>query len=111
MAANHTPSHQVLLSPLPIYSGYERGGPESLLQLLPQPARKIIGKLLDLNPESRATIEDLRSDQWYSGISGCQRESFSEIQVEYEDFLRLGASGAGKRERVGFGYVTLLEKM
>ena len=105
VAANHTLSHHEL--PLPIYSGVERG-PESLLQLLPQPAQKIIGKLLDVNPESRATIEDLRSSQWYSEISGCQSEDFSKIHLEYEAFC-LGTSGAGKKERLGFGYETLFK--
>ena len=79
-----------------------------MLQLLPQPTRKIIGKLLDLDPKSRATIEDLRFDEWYSGISLCQKEGSTEI-FEYQPF-DLGTSGAERIERLGFGYATYLTK-
>lgn len=105
MAANQTLPHHEL--PLPIHSGIERG-PESLLHLLSQPARKIIGKLLYVNPESRATIEDLRSDEWFSGISHCQREDFSEL-LGYEVF-HLDTSGSGTKKRLSFGYENLFNK-
>lgn len=102
LSADHTFSPREFLSP--IHSDVERG-PESLLQLLPQPARKIIGKLLDLNPESRATIEDLRSDEWYSGILGCQREG--SMDDSGYDHFRLGTSAFERTKRLGFGYEML----
>ena len=80
-------------------------GPQSLLQLLPQPPRKIIGKMLDLNSESRATIEDLRSDEWYNGITGCQKRG-SRGNSEYES-PNVEASGAERIDRLGFGYAIL----
>lgn len=83
-------------------------GPESLLQLLPQPARKIIGKMLDLNSESRPTIEDLRSDEWYNGILGCQGEDPTESS-QYES-PSVEASGAERIERFGFGYAILFSE-
>lgn len=101
--ANRTFSAREL--PPTIHSGIDRG-PESLLQLLPQPTRKIVGKLLDLNPKSRATIEDLRFDDWYSGISGCQSEGYTE-DSEYQSF-HLSASGVERMQRLGFGYATHL---
>lgn len=102
VSANYTFSISELSSPVDF--GADRG-PDSLLYLLPQPARKIIGKMLDLNPESRATMTDLRSDEWFSGILGCQRED----SIKCTDYEAPGVedSGAERIERLGFGYMTL----
>lgn len=81
-------------------------GPESLLHLLPQPTRKIIGKMLALNPKSRATIEEIRSDEWYHGISGCRRPN--SMQFPKYEAPTMGGSKAGSIERLAFGYAILL---
>jgi serine/threonine protein kinase len=105
VSANHTFSPPEL--PSLVDFSVDRG-PESLLQLLPQHTRKIIGKMLDPNPDFRATIEDLRSDRWYNGILGCQREDYTENS---EDESPSGeASGAEGIERLGFGYAILFSK-
>lgn len=99
VSANHTVTSPEV--PPLVELSFDRG-PESLLQLLPQPAQKIIGKMLDLNPESRATIKDLRFDEWYNGISSCQVEDTKSPSMK--------ASGAETIERLGFGYAILFSK-
>lgn len=56
-------------------------GPTSLLQLLAQASRKIIGRILDLGPESRATMEELRSDEWFNACSEVNRVKMCDITL------------------------------
>ncbi|CDR41359.1 CYFA0S07e01156g1_1 [Cyberlindnera fabianii] len=47
-------------------------GPYRLLRLLPHASRPLIGKMLELKPEDRATMEDVLNDEWLQSIEVCQ---------------------------------------
>lgn len=46
-------------------------GPYRLLRLLPHASRPILAKILTVDPDKRATMEDIYKDAWFSGISYC----------------------------------------
>ncbi|MCJ1287503.1 serine/threonine protein kinase [Xylographa opegraphella] len=46
-------------------------GPWRLLRLLPRESRTIIGRMLEINPMRRATIEEMLADPWVSGTPVC----------------------------------------
>lgn len=46
-------------------------GPWKLLRLLPSESRRIIGRMLELNPETRATTEEIWEDGWVKSMSMC----------------------------------------
>ena len=48
-------------------------GPWRLLRLLPRETRNIIGKMLELEPEKRATLEELLGDQWVANTPVCSQ--------------------------------------
>lgn len=48
-------------------------GPWRLLRLLPRDTRTIMGKMLQVNPKQRATLEDIHADPWISGTPFCQQ--------------------------------------
>ena len=48
-------------------------GPWRLLRLLPRETRSIIGKMLQVNPKNRATLEDMMADPWVSSTPVCQQ--------------------------------------
>ena len=48
-------------------------GPWRLLRLLPRETRSIMGKMLQLNPKNRATLEDMMNDPWISNTPLCQQ--------------------------------------
>ena len=58
-------------------------GPWRLLRLLPRETRTIIGKMLEINPKNRATLDELTSDPWTTESPVCQ-------QVEGERVIRAG---------------------
>ena len=49
-------------------------GPWRLLRLLPRESRHIIGRMLELKPANRATMEDIFNDGWIKHIPVCQQE-------------------------------------
>ena len=48
-------------------------GPWRLLRLLPRESRNIIGRMLEVDPKKRATIEDMLRDPWVSSAAVCQQ--------------------------------------
>ncbi|MCJ1316190.1 serine/threonine protein kinase [Xylographa vitiligo] len=46
-------------------------GPWRLLRLLPRESRNIIGRMLEISPRRRATIEEMLADPWVSGTPVC----------------------------------------
>ena len=48
-------------------------GPWRLLRLLPRETRAIMGKMLQVNPKNRATLEDMMADQWIWNTPVCQQ--------------------------------------
>lgn len=49
-------------------------GPWRLLRLLPRESRHIIGRMLELDPKRRATMEEILNDPWVSGTPICREE-------------------------------------
>ncbi|SCU78419.1 LAMI_0A04566g1_1 [Lachancea mirantina] len=50
-------------------------GPYRLLRLLPHASRPIMSKILTIDPEKRATLEDMLSDHWFANIPFCTMDS------------------------------------
>ena len=48
-------------------------GPWRLLRLLPRETRAIMGKMLQINPKSRATLEDMMNDPWIMSTPVCRQ--------------------------------------
>ncbi|KAI5804997.1 kinase-like domain-containing protein [Geopyxis carbonaria] len=49
-------------------------GANRLLRLLPRESRHIIGRMLELNPKKRATLEEIWADEWIQSIEFCRQE-------------------------------------
>lgn len=49
-------------------------GPLRLLRLLPRETRHIIGRMLDLDPARRATIDEVLEDPWVQNSLVCRQE-------------------------------------
>ncbi|KAL9599497.1 MAG: hypothetical protein Q9219_003836, partial [cf. Caloplaca sp. 3 TL-2023] len=48
-------------------------GPWRLLRLLPRESRSIIGRMLEVNPKRRATLEDMMADTWVCNSPVCSQ--------------------------------------
>jgi serine/threonine protein kinase len=48
-------------------------GPWRILRLLPRESRHIIHRMLDLNPKTRATMEDILAEAWVADTVICQQ--------------------------------------
>lgn len=48
-------------------------GPWRLLRLLPRETRIIVGKMLQIDPKQRATLEDMMADPWIRNTPVCQQ--------------------------------------
>ena len=49
-------------------------GPIRLLRLLPRDTRHIIGKMLELDPKKRATLDEVLEDPWVQNALVCRQE-------------------------------------
>jgi len=49
-------------------------GPWRLLRLLPRESRHIIGRMLEVDPRKRATMEEILEDKWVSESAICRQE-------------------------------------
>jgi serine/threonine protein kinase len=49
-------------------------GPWRLLRLLPRESRHIMGRMLEINPKTRATMSEVLEDPWVSGTAICRQE-------------------------------------
>lgn len=54
-------------------------GPWRLLRLLPRETRHIIGRMLELDPNKRATLDEILEDPWVLRTPICQQEITGEI--------------------------------
>lgn len=52
----------------------ELKGPIRLLRLLPRESRTIIGRMLELDPKKRATIEEIWQDPWVASSQVCRQD-------------------------------------
>ena len=57
-------------------------GPWRLLRLLPRETRMIMGRMLEINPRNRATLDEVTADAWVVDSPVCQ-------QVEGERVIRV----------------------
>lgn len=71
-------------------------GPWRLLRLLPRESRHIIGRMLELDPKKRATLEEILDDKWIKNSQVCaQEEAGSIIRAEnHEHTLEPGSGSA-----------------
>jgi serine/threonine protein kinase len=49
-------------------------GPWRLLRLLPRESRHIIGRMLEVDPKKRATLEEIMEDKWVTNSPVCSQE-------------------------------------
>lgn len=54
-------------------------GPLRLLRLLPRETRHIIGRMLELDPKKRATMEEILKDPWVENSLVCRQDENGEI--------------------------------
>ena len=54
-------------------------GPWRLLRLLPRESRHIIGRMLEIDPKKRATIEEMLEDPWVATTPVCQQLDGGEV--------------------------------
>lgn len=48
-------------------------GPWRLLRLMPRESRHIIGRMLDINPKTRATLAEILEDPWVANTQICRQ--------------------------------------
>lgn len=49
-------------------------GPIRLLRLLPRDTRHIVGRMLELDPRKRATVDEILADPWVQNAYVCRQE-------------------------------------
>ncbi|KAL1596670.1 Nitrogen permease reactivator protein [Paraconiothyrium brasiliense] len=49
-------------------------GPWRLLRLLPRESRHIVGRMLEIDPKKRATLEEILEDKWVKNSQVCAQE-------------------------------------
>jgi serine/threonine protein kinase len=71
-------------------------GPWRLLRLLPRESRHIIGRMLELDPNKRATLEEIHEDKWVQNAQVCsQEEGGRVIRMETHDHTLEPGAGSG----------------
>ncbi|KAL7266869.1 Nitrogen permease reactivator protein [Rhizina undulata] len=69
-------------------------GPNRLLRLLPRESRHIIGRMLELDPKKRATLEEVWQDEWIMNLQFCRQEEGGKvIRVENHHHVLEGQAG------------------
>ena len=73
-------------------------GPWRLLRLLPRESRYIIGRMLDTDPETRASLEEINSNPFLSSRTCCKQEESGEVirAPGHDHTLEPGAGGSSK---------------
>lgn len=54
-------------------------GPWRLLRLLPRETRHIIGRMLEIDPKKRATLEEIHRDPWVQKCPTCRQEEGGKV--------------------------------
>lgn len=54
-------------------------GPWRLLRLLPRESRHIIGRMLEVDPKKRATLDEIIEDKWVTGSLVCSQEEGGQV--------------------------------
>ena len=70
-------------------------GPWRLLRLLPRESRHIIGRMLEVDPKKRATLDEIIEDKWVTGAAVCSQEEGGKIMLRdnHQHTLEPGAGG------------------
>ncbi len=71
-------------------------GPLRLLRLLPRETRHIVGRMLDLDPNRRATIDEILEDPWVQNSLVCRQEENGVIISAPNHEHHLQPSNSGK---------------
>ena len=71
-------------------------GPWRLLRLLPRESRHIIGRMLEVDPKKRATLDEIIEDKWVTGAAVCSQEEGGRVLLcdNHEHTLEPGAGAA-----------------
>jgi serine/threonine protein kinase len=71
-------------------------GPWRLLRLLPRESRHIIGRMLEVDPKKRATLDEIIEDKWVTGSQVCSQEEGGQVLRcdNHEHTLEPGAGAA-----------------
>lgn len=86
-AAKDTPKESQAASTEPSHGGERKEvirGPWRILRLLPRESRYIIWRMLDINPKTRATMEEILSEPWVADSLMCQQTDSGEV-IHAED--------------------------
>lgn len=71
-------------------------GPWRLLRLLPRESRHIIGRMLEVDPKKRATLEEILEDKWVKNSQVCaQEEGGRLLRAENHQHTLEPGSGSG----------------
>ncbi|KAL5387133.1 hypothetical protein DPSP01_003743 [Paraphaeosphaeria sporulosa] len=71
-------------------------GPWRLLRLLPRESRHIIGRMLEVDPKKRATLEEILEDKWVKNSQVCaQEEGGRVLRAENHQHTLEPGSGSG----------------
>ncbi len=57
-------------------------GPWRILRLLPRESRHVIGRMLDLDPKTRATMADILDDPWVADSIICRQEGGAVLNAD-----------------------------
>lgn len=69
-------------------------GPWRLLRLLPRESRHIIGRMLEVDPKKRATLEEILEDKWVKNSQVCAQEEGGRV-VRAENHQHTLEPGSG----------------
>jgi len=72
-------------------------GPARLLRLLPRETRHIVGRMLELDPRKRATMEEVLRDPWVQNSLVCRQEENGVVIKAPNHTHTLQPSGAGSK--------------
>lgn len=76
-------------------------GPWRLLRLLPRESRQIVGRMLELDPKKRATLEEVVASSWCQDTPTCQQVEKGEVYKAegHEHILEPGATTAAESKK------------
>lgn len=67
-------------------------GPWRLLRLLPRESRHIVGRMLEVDPRKRATLDEILADKWVVDSPACRQEDGKVIRAgSHEHTLEPGS--------------------
>ncbi|KAF1919578.1 kinase-like domain-containing protein [Ampelomyces quisqualis] len=76
---NHTGEHHASTSSTIQPAPQVIKGPWRLLRLLPRESRYIIGRMLEIDPKKRATLDEIIEDKWVTGSQVCSQEEGGKV--------------------------------